>query len=280
MSHQEFDIIFRGDIVLGQQLAEVKLRLQQLFKTDAAKVESLFSGRPVPLKRGLDHASAQKYKAALLQAGAQVDIVASSVAATPATPMPLADKPNPVSARVEPMAPVINTSVSPAINTTVSPVITTSVSPAINPANWSVAAVGSDILAPAERAHSEPKAIDISALSLRPEGGNILDDSEQPAVIVAQVNIPNFNLAAVGEDLVRADEKVSLPLAEITLENWSLAETGADLISASEKPQVDIPVIHIPELGLAPVGADLGQLKRPVEAVVPDISAIRLADGA
>ena len=75
MSNQEFDIIFRGDIVFGHQLADVKQRLQQLFKADAAKVDALFSGRPVPLKRGLDQASAEKYKEALTRAGAQVDIV-------------------------------------------------------------------------------------------------------------------------------------------------------------------------------------------------------------
>ena len=62
MSDQQFDIIFRGDIVFGHQLADVKLRLQQLFKADAVKIDALFSGRPVPLKRGLDLASAQKYK--------------------------------------------------------------------------------------------------------------------------------------------------------------------------------------------------------------------------
>ncbi|RYZ83522.1 MAG: hypothetical protein EOO68_32850, partial [Moraxellaceae bacterium] len=66
MSDQQFDIIFRGDIVFGHQLMDVKARLQQLFKADAAKVDALFSGRPVPLKRGLDIASAQKYKDALV----------------------------------------------------------------------------------------------------------------------------------------------------------------------------------------------------------------------
>jgi predicted nicotinamide N-methyase len=49
MSAPEFDIIFRGDIVFGHQLAEVKAKLQQLFKADAAKIDALFTGRPVPL---------------------------------------------------------------------------------------------------------------------------------------------------------------------------------------------------------------------------------------
>src|SRR5690606_40568336 len=56
----EFDIIFRGDIVIGHQLQDVKARLQQLFKTDAARIDALFTGRPVALKRGLDQATANK----------------------------------------------------------------------------------------------------------------------------------------------------------------------------------------------------------------------------
>src|ERR1041384_5795987 len=76
MSEQQFDIIFRGDIVFGHQLADVKIKLQQLFKADAAKIDALFTGRPAPLKRGLDQASAQKYKDVLIKAGAQVELVA------------------------------------------------------------------------------------------------------------------------------------------------------------------------------------------------------------
>ena len=88
----QFDIIFRGDIVFGHQLADVKLRLQQLFKSDAAKIDSLFTGRPVPLKRNLDEATANKYRDALLKAGAMVEVCPSdkSPANAPAKPAPVA----------------------------------------------------------------------------------------------------------------------------------------------------------------------------------------------
>src|SRR6187431_1959690 len=91
MSAPQFDIIFRGDIVFGHQLAEVKLKLQQLFKADAAKIDSLFSGRPVPLKRNMDEATAQKYRDALIKAGAMVEICPSdkSPANAPAKPLPV-----------------------------------------------------------------------------------------------------------------------------------------------------------------------------------------------
>lgn len=86
-----FDIVFRGDIILGHSLEEVKLRLQKLFKADAAKIDALFCGRPVPLKRNLDEATARKYKAVLQKAGAEVSIKpAGSVKKQPAAPRPAA----------------------------------------------------------------------------------------------------------------------------------------------------------------------------------------------
>jgi hypothetical protein len=298
MSNQEFDIIFRGDIVFGHQLADVKLRLQQLFKADAAKVDALFSGRPVPLKRGLDLASAEKYKEALTRAGAQVDIVAAgetkpvSAPVARAVPTPSAATPVPAAVpltlaqRIELQAEAEKVAAEKAAlkreeeareqaaRDAEQGVVTSAA-----PSGWSLAPVGSYMLQPTERANEEPIAIDTSEISLRPaEAGNILDVNEQPAEPVATVVAPNFEVAEAGADLVRADEKMDLPLLEIELEDWGLADLGEDLISATEKPQIAIPVIHIPDVGLAPAGADLGQLKPQVKAVVPDVSGIRLAD--
>jgi hypothetical protein len=282
MSDQQFDIIFRGDIVFGHQLADVKTRLQQLFKADAAKVDALFSGRPVPLKRGLDQASAQKYKEALMKAGAQVDIVPTGEAkpATVAAPAPavapasltLAQRleQQEVAAKLEAEAAAAR-EVLKREQDALNPVSATQ-------SNWSLAPVGSYLLQSTEKVEQESVEIDTSAMSLRPEGGNILDATEQVPAPVAVVVAPNFEVAEVGADLVSAEEKMDLPLLEIELEDWGLADLGEDLIAASEKPAVEIPVIHIPDVGLAPAGADLGQLKPQVKAVIPDISGIRLAD--
>ncbi len=60
MAETTYDIVFRGDIVLGTPLPKVKENLMRLFKIDAAKVESLFSGQAVVLKRGLDDATVKK----------------------------------------------------------------------------------------------------------------------------------------------------------------------------------------------------------------------------
>lgn len=283
MSDQQFDIIFRGDIVFGHQLADVKARLQQLFKADAAKVEALFSGRPVPLKRGLDQASAQKYKEALIKAGAQVDIVPtgetkSAPVAQPATAPTLS-----LAQRLELQAAADKEAAAKeavrreqaareaAEKTAIAGESTTQ-------SDWSLAPVGSYLLQPTERVQEEAIDIDTSAISLRAQGGNILDTSEQAPVPHAIVVAPDFEVAEVGANLVNADEKMELPLLELELADWSLADLGEDLIAASDKAVVAIPVIQVIDVGLAPVGADLGQLKPQVHVVIPDVSGIRLAD--
>jgi len=284
MSDQQFDIIFRGDIVFGHQLADVKTRLQQLFKADATKIDALFSGRPVPLKRGLDEASAQKYKEALVRAGAQVDIVVMGET-RPAKPQPAPVVPVTsltLAQRLEKQEAIAKAeaeaaAAQEAIRREQAEREAEQSGIPIKPV-WSLAPVGSYLLQPTEKTIQEPLDIDTSAISLRPEGGNLVDAAEKPPIAVAAVTVPNFQVAEVGADLVSADEKMDLPLLEIELADWTLADLGQDLIAASEKAAVNIPVIHIPDVGLAPVGADLGQLKPQVQAVVPDVSGLRLAD--
>ncbi len=255
MSAPEFDIIFRGDIVFGHQLAEVKAKLQQLFKADAAKVDALFTGRPVPLKRNLDEATANKYRDALIKAGAMVEICSSD-----ASPANAAPKPAPAPRR--------------AVEVIASAAPSESVS-----AGWTLAPLGADLL-PARERPQQPASVvvDISGLSLRPAEGNLVDVSEVHEEIGAVVIAPDLGLAAVGTDLISADEKLALPLVEIELEDWGIAEAGSDLLTEDERPIVLPAVVAIGDYGLAPAGSDLGQLKANVKPVTPDISGLRLAE--
>ena len=74
MSDRRFEVIFRGDVVPGQSLMDVKQRLAELFGAPAAKVEQMFSGRPVVIKRDLDEEAAARYRVALKEAGALVEL--------------------------------------------------------------------------------------------------------------------------------------------------------------------------------------------------------------
>lgn len=250
MSTPEFDIVFRGDIVIGHALTDVKLRLQQLFKTDAAKVDALFTGRPVPLKRNLDEATAQKYREVLLKSGALVEIVPAGKFTTQATPAPA--KPT-----------ISATSQTPAPQ---------------KAAVWTLAPVGTRLVDAAYRPVVQASVIDTSHLSIRPQSGNLVDVSEKKSEPVATVAVPKLGLAEVGADLISADEKMELPIMEIDVEDWGIAELGSDLVAASERPAVAPAAVSVGNYGLAPAGSDLGQIKPEVKAVTPDISKLKLAD--
>lgn len=71
MSDSRYTILFTGEILPGFSVDTVKANLAALFKSDSSKIEALFSGQPVPLKRNLPDAEADKYVAALQRAGAQ-----------------------------------------------------------------------------------------------------------------------------------------------------------------------------------------------------------------
>jgi len=76
MSDAQFDIVFRGDIVIGQSLGEVKIRLGQIFKLGSEQIDKMFVGNSVVIKRGLTQDQAQKYRDAFAKAGAIVSLVA------------------------------------------------------------------------------------------------------------------------------------------------------------------------------------------------------------
>lgn len=238
MSTPEFDIIFRGDIVFGHQLADVKLKLQQLFKVDATKVDALFTGRPVPLKRNLDEATANKYRDVLVKAGAMVEVSPSDKGTSTAAVRP---------------APTRAT-------------------------EWTLAPVGTYLISPLTRPKPVPLNIDVSKISLRPAGTNLLDASEIKTMGTPSAIAPDFDIAEVGANLVEPDEKLSLPVVEFDIADWEIAEAGSDLLKPEEHPQVIPLVVDVSQFNLAPVGSDLGQLKPAVKAVVPDISGITLAD--
>lgn len=69
MSDNRFKIVFDGALLPDVDITTAKLNLAELFKSDVAAIERLFSGRPIALKRGLSQADAQTYLQALKKTG-------------------------------------------------------------------------------------------------------------------------------------------------------------------------------------------------------------------
>ncbi|MDP9942692.1 DUF805 domain-containing protein [Ectopseudomonas alcaliphila] len=72
MNQPRYKIVFDGQLMPEASLETVKENLARLFKSDPARIENLFSGAPVALKRDLDDGEALQYLNALQKAGAKV----------------------------------------------------------------------------------------------------------------------------------------------------------------------------------------------------------------
>ncbi|MGB2248851.1 MAG: hypothetical protein ACPH3N_14335 [Alcanivorax sediminis] len=93
MSEARFHVVFAGQLVKGADPDTVKANLGRLFKMDAARVEKLFSGQPVVLKKDADQATAMKFRAALKQAGAECVLKPLEGEMAESTAEPVAAKP-------------------------------------------------------------------------------------------------------------------------------------------------------------------------------------------
>ncbi len=266
MSDVNFDIIFLGQLQPGNTLVEVKPRLIQLFKVDAAKIDALFSGAAVPLKRNLDQVGAKKYQAVLARAGIKVQIRVSSASAAVVKPDTEAVRTNRLAAQAKRRAerPATTTANKPmsmserlaSAESQLAPVPTVNKENPIAAPNeravaenvLTIAAAGADVLTASERHRVTPVSVDTSAMSLRVGGGDLLDASERVKEVHVDLDLGHYELAATGEDLLHDDEK---PLVEPV--------------------NVDIGGIE-----MAPVGSDMGQLKDERSPLRPDISKISL----
>ena len=100
MTDTRYKIVFDGQLMPEMALDTVKNNLARLFKSDQSKIDALFTGSPVALKRDLAEAEADKYLAALQQAGALVrkereaeSLGLSLVDAPQSTTVPVASQP-------------------------------------------------------------------------------------------------------------------------------------------------------------------------------------------
>jgi len=75
MADKLFDIAFSGQIVDGADLPAVKKVIGKIFKVEGAKLEQMFSGRRVLIKRQADEITMIKYRGAFQKAGAVCEIV-------------------------------------------------------------------------------------------------------------------------------------------------------------------------------------------------------------
>ena len=182
MSDELFEVAFSGRISEGANLQEVKERIGKMFNADGAKLDQLFSGRRIVIKKNIDQQTAQKYKSAFQQAGAECEIETAS--AVPAKPVSATPEPAAPPSTAAPKAETATPSTSAASDAPGDVPPPPQVDPLgitgdeINDLEATIAPVGSEMQGEIKRI-PEPE-YDLSGLDMAPVG-SILSDEKKKA---------------------------------------------------------------------------------------------------
>lgn len=227
MSGNTFAVVFSGRIAEGASVTQVKSNVAKLFKVEVTKVERLFSGARVALKKGLDETTAKKYQMALAKAGALCEVVNVAAMAKKAPSPAVAAKPQ-KPARAASPAP------RPAQQGSVG--LTKSVVKRAPSSLGSLASVTLDQPGTVLVEHQEvtPLQVDLGGLSMDAPGATL---SQHEEVAPPAVDTSALSVAEPGADLGKAETVAPL---QVDIRGLSMDEPGATLVEHEEVPQARI----------------------------------------
>jgi hypothetical protein len=243
MSGEIYDVYFSGATIKDSDPADVKRKIGAVFKLQGEKLDRLFSGKPIPIKKGVDMNRAIKFRVTFRDAGALVDIV-------PAGDRPPAPKP------ARPSPPPEQTRVATADSRPVTSELTFADGP----------------MEPAADADDEITPIAVPAYDLSSAQGFDLSDCA-PSVEPAEIpDISALDMEKPGSTLDESAEPEPLTIDTSALE---LDKPGVTLIE--ETPPAP-PEIDTAELSMAPANqGSLEDCQIPLEpAPVPNIDHLKI----
>lgn len=209
-----YSVIFDGQKVPDSELFGVKQRLKEIFKADGARIETLFAGKPVAIKRNLSHSEAKKYQHMLKKLGVEVTL-ASNAGTEPAEPGKTASIQSEKSL-------------------------------------FSLAPLGSDLLeANNKQGQNGQEKVSTDHLKLAPQQGNIIKASErqQTPEAVLSDEYTEWDLSNMGQDLLKQSEKQIWEAANIDTSGISFADKTP---LAPQAKQIENP-INTDHLKLLPI---------------------------
>ena len=197
-----YKLLYAGEVLDGQHPAVVRKRLATLLKLDDARMDVLFSGKAVVVKKSADDALKARYLTAFEKAGALLRVQALDEATA-----------------LDKIAPVDKA---------------TTKAPA--PGELEALPAGSDILSSAERTEFVPANIDTEHLKV--QGAVFV--TEQIGDNIPAPNVDHLSMAEVGAPLGQGDAQSAD--AEVVLDiTFDLAEVGADIGDADDLPPPPAP---------------------------------------
>lgn len=188
MSEAIYDVVFYGILQPGKDRAEVMVNMAAMFKTTPDKIKPYFSGDRKAIKRSVDEATAEKYRAALENVGLIIKLEEVEQAAKPET-----------SADSEPVADTSGISVAETgADINPSPV-EVEPQPIGDISDVTMAEVGADVIENPEPIKAQP-IDDISDITMAETGADII---ENPEPVKAQPidDISELTMAEAGADV-------------------------------------------------------------------------------
>ena len=202
MSDARFNVVFAGETVAGADPARVRENLAAAFKMDVSKVEALFSGKRVVVKKEADQATAMKFRAVMKQAGAICDLERVGEEAAAAAAETAAPAPAPAQAAPAP---------APAV-------------PAARPAVEAPAPVKGGSLETVGTIRMGGTGFS-GPFEVAPTGAELADKHEGPPPVVPDVS--HFSVAPPGSDM--GQKKDDKPPVKPDISHLSIAPPGSKL---------------------------------------------------
>lgn len=282
MSDELYNIVFKGELVRSFDLPAVKKNIGQLFKMEGPKLESLFSGKTIILKRNLNFETATKYRVAIKKAGARVDLVVveseprassndSESRAPAGTAKPLSQLQSGSKLESKPQ-PKGNVGLQAQSKTSLGKAVFGERTAAVSPdaalsglaagdsqkyvvkgqaqadtAGFSLAPAGSDVLSKSERKEHTDVEIDTSALSVKAAGGDLLESGEKRQFDVLEIDFGGIDVAPPGESLLKDEERKKVEIVTVDTSELSIADPGVRLGKPvpPPPPAPDVSNIHL-----------------------------------
>ncbi|MCC1497914.1 hypothetical protein [Alcanivorax sp. 1008] len=192
MSEARFNVIFAGQIVAGADPTKVRENLAAAFRMDMAKVEGLFTGKRVVVKKDADQATAMKFRAVMKQAGAQAELERVGEPTEPAAAPAAAPSPAPASAAPAPATP---SPAEPAVQAGQPAAVSGGSLETVGTIRtggtgfsgpFAVAPTGSDLAV--ERHLPPPVVPDVSHLSVAPAGADMGEKREEKPPVTPDIS--------------------------------------------------------------------------------------------
>lgn len=192
---KKYQIVVDGTLAEGAQPDDVRKNIAGLFKTSLGKIEPIFSGKAIAVKKGLNAESAKKYMLALRQAGLICKAVAMEQAPAPST----AELDNTTLANVG--AKLDDTPPAPPPN--------------IDTSAYTISKVGETLI---ETTPVSEPTIDISAISMGEVGEDVM---VHPAVPAANIDTSQLTVADAGEQIIehQTTPDARIDTSQLKLEN-------------------------------------------------------------